>query len=154
INDKSEGDTHVKQLVDPSLKVTVAANGPATLGNLLDGTAVTNDMLSQAFAITDAAAAPGDPVFRTFAAEQDLDPIHNPRAAKWNANPSTAMGAAGALAIRLLQMKSPIVCIKVGATFDSHSSEVVDPQTSHAHPVQALMLTRLLSGLAFTLQSI
>jgi hypothetical protein len=145
VNDKVNGDAHVKQLVLPSLHL--GANPTATFGTLIDGhTPVTNAMLWEVFGLGSAATVAGDPYWDVYASDQStLTP-------SWAAGSSFGTGAA--TAVRFLQMGSPVVSLGLNVTYDSHSGEVQNFTTFRTQAGCAVAVQRTLAGLAFALQRI
>jgi hypothetical protein len=155
VGDRTAGDLHVGQLVDPALRLADATASAAAKGTLLGGSdPVTNAMLAQAFGLSSAATAAGDPWFDVVGATE------NSGAATWDL-PDNTWGLTGALAVRLFQLGAPVVSCALG-NFDTHGTEIGDPTQSGislldkqvSHPVHAAALTRLLSGLAFALRRV
>ncbi len=147
INDKAAGDAHVSQLVNPALQLSNTKSTVATLGTLTDGTtAVTNAMLAEVFGLSSDVTPAGDILFDVFGA------LNSTPTPVWTAaqNPFALNGA---LAVRLLQIGSPMVSLSVG-NFDTHSYEVIDPQAKKPQTVQTVQLSRVLTGLAFALQNV
>jgi hypothetical protein len=150
ISDKAAADAHIGQLVNPALHFeTPQPQTSPSLGTLMDGsTPVTNQMLYELFGIDSTSTPAGDILFDVFGALNNVAAS----AATWTTG-TNAFGVNGALAVRLLQMGSPMVVVTQGY-FDTHSYEVVNPGSTEIQPTQVVQLGRLFSALNFALKNI
>ena len=146
VNDKANGDAHVKQLIQPQLHLS--ANGTTGYGTLTDGaTPVTNAMLWEVFGIGSANTVAGDPYLDVYASDQ------NTATPSWTSS-GNDYGLQAGLAVRLLQTGAPIVSLSVGVTYDSHGGEVISTQALRTQGANGVAMARTLCGLEFALKRI